>query len=94
MRPNPSKAWSRGQCGSIAINYGKFVTEDELRNFDVGSYYCLLKNTHISDDSDIIDWIPDPGSQVRTKGEDAFSLYLDTSIDSSEHFDGEPRQFE
>jgi hypothetical protein len=52
MKPNPSKTWSRGQCGSIAINYGKFVAEDELKNSDAGSYF-YLKNTHISDDSNI-----------------------------------------
>jgi hypothetical protein len=27
MRPNLNKAWSMGQCGSITINYGKFVTQ-------------------------------------------------------------------
>jgi hypothetical protein len=54
----------------------------------------ILKNTHINDDSNIIDWIPDQGSPVRTKGEDAFTLDLDTGTNSSEHYDGEPRQFE
>jgi hypothetical protein len=46
MRPNSSKAWSRGQCGSIAIDYGEFVTEDELRSFDARCYNYLEKHTH------------------------------------------------
>jgi hypothetical protein len=54
----------------------------------------VLKNTHISDDYDITDWIPDQGRLVMTKGEDTFASYSDTSIDSSELSDGEPRQFE
>ncbi len=44
-RLNPNKAWSKGQCGSIAINYGKFVTEDELKNFDARCY-CLKEHTY------------------------------------------------
>jgi hypothetical protein len=46
MRPNPSKAWSRGQCGSVAINNGKFVIENELRNSNAGCYYCLEEHTY------------------------------------------------
>jgi hypothetical protein len=46
MRPNPSKAWSRGQCGSIAIAYGEFVTEDELISSNARGYDCLEKHTH------------------------------------------------
>jgi hypothetical protein len=54
----------------------------------------VLKNTHINDDYDIIDWIPDQGNPVITKGEDAFASDSYTSIDSSEHYDGEFHQFE
>jgi hypothetical protein len=52
----------------------------------------VLKNTHISDD--IIDWISDQGSPIRTKGEDASASDSDIGIDSSEHYNGEPHQFE
>jgi predicted aspartyl protease len=48
----------------------------------------VLQNTHISDDSDITNWIPNQGSLVRTKGENAFALDYNTNIDSSEHYDG------
>ncbi|CAM6022832.1 unnamed protein product [Sphagnum balticum] len=72
----------------------KQFIEDELRNSHVGSYYYLLKNTHISDDYDITDLIPDQGSLVKSKGEDASNLDLDIGTDSSEHFDEEPLQFE
>jgi hypothetical protein len=44
MRPNPSKAWSRGQCGGVAIDYS--ITENELINSDAGCYYCLEKHTY------------------------------------------------
>jgi hypothetical protein len=54
----------------------------------------ILKNTHIDDDSDIIDWISNQGSPIRTKGENEFASDSDTSIDNSEHYDGELRQFE
>jgi hypothetical protein len=49
----------------------------------------VLKNTHINVDSNITNWIPDQGSPIKSKGEDAFAL--DIGIDSSEHCDGEPR---
>jgi hypothetical protein len=45
-RPNLNKAWSKGQCGSIAINYGKFVIKDELKNSYARSYYCLKEHTY------------------------------------------------
>ncbi len=51
----------------------------------------IIKNTHISVDSNITDWIPDQGNLVRTKGEDAFASNSDIGIDNSEHYDGEPR---
>jgi hypothetical protein len=35
----------------------------------------VLKNTHISNDFDITDSIPDQGSPVITKNEDAFASY-------------------
>ncbi len=53
-----------------------------------------MKNTHISDDSDITNWIPYQGNLVKTKWENASISDSDTGIDSSEHCDGEPRQFE
>ncbi len=46
MRPNPSKAWSKGQCGSIAINYGKFVAKGEFKNFDAGIYFYYKEHTY------------------------------------------------
>ncbi len=45
-KPNPSKAWSRRQCGGLAIDYGKFITKNELRNSDAGCYYNLEKHTY------------------------------------------------
>jgi hypothetical protein len=33
MRLNPGEAWTRCQRGSITIDYGKFVIENELRSF-------------------------------------------------------------
>jgi hypothetical protein len=54
----------------------------------------ILENTCINDDSNITDWIPDQGSLVMSKGEDASISDLDTGIDSNEHCDGKPRQFE
>ncbi len=54
----------------------------------------VLNNTHINDDSNIIDWISDQGGPIRTKGEDAFASDSDIGTDSSEHYDGEPHQFE
>jgi len=51
----------------------------------------ILKNTHVSDDFDIIDWIPDQDSTVMTKGDDAFASNSDIGIDGSEHCDWEPR---
>jgi len=46
MKPNPSKAWSRGQCGSIAIDYGEFVIEGELKSSDARGYDYFEKHTH------------------------------------------------
>jgi len=54
----------------------------------------VLKNTHISNDFDIIDWISDQGSPLRTKIKNASASYSDTSTNSSEHYDGELCQFE
>jgi hypothetical protein len=51
----------------------------------------VLKNTHISDDFDITNWISDQGSLIRTKGEDASASGSDIGTDSSEHYNGEPR---
>ncbi len=51
----------------------------------------VLKNTHISDDFDITNWISDQGSLIRTKGEDASASDSDIGTDSSEHYNGEPR---
>ncbi len=53
-----------------------------------------MKNTHINDDFDITNWIPDQGSPIMTKGEDAYTSYSNTGTDGSEHCDGEPCQFE
>ncbi len=54
----------------------------------------VLKNTHIINDSNITNWIPDQSSPIKTKGEDAFASYSNTGTDSSEHYDGKPCQFE
>ncbi len=54
----------------------------------------VLKNTHINVDYNITDWIPNQGSPVKTKGEDAFASYSDIGTDNNEHYDGEPCQFE
>jgi hypothetical protein len=51
----------------------------------------VLKNTHISDDFDITNWISDQGSLIRTKGEDASASNSDIGTDSSEQYNGEPR---
>jgi hypothetical protein len=45
-KPNPSKAWSRGQCGSVAIDYAKSITENEFRNSNARCYYYLEKHTY------------------------------------------------
>jgi hypothetical protein len=36
MRPDPNKTWSKGQCGGVAIDYGKLTTKNELKSSDVG----------------------------------------------------------
>jgi hypothetical protein len=54
----------------------------------------VLKNTHISDDFDITNWISDQASPVMTKGEDASALDSDVGTNSNEHCDGDLRQFE
>jgi hypothetical protein len=54
----------------------------------------ILENTCINDDSNITDWIPNQGNLVMTKGEDASTSDSNISIESNEHCDGEPRQFE
>jgi len=46
MKPNPSKAWSKGQCGGVAIDYGKSIIENELMNSDSGCYDYFGKHTH------------------------------------------------
>jgi len=46
MRPNPSKTWSKGQCGSVAIDYGKSTTNNKFRSSDAGCYYCLEEHTY------------------------------------------------
>jgi hypothetical protein len=48
----------------------------------------ILKNIHINDDSNIINWILDQGSPIKSKREDASASNIGT--DSSEHCDGEP----
>jgi len=50
----------------------------------------ILKNTHISDDSD---WIPDHDSIVMSKGDDASTSDSDTGTNGSEHCDWESHQF-
>jgi hypothetical protein len=45
-------------------------------------------------DSNITDWISDQGSLVMTKSEDVSTSNSDIDTNSSEHCDGEPRQFE
>ncbi len=42
---NTSEAWSRSSCGSITINYGKYVEYNELRNFDVRCCCCFGEHT-------------------------------------------------
>ncbi len=46
MRPNPSKTWSRGQCGGITIDYGKSTTRNEFRNVDARCHYYFGKHTY------------------------------------------------
>jgi hypothetical protein len=46
MRLDPSKAWSKGQCGGITINYGKSIAKNELRSFDVGYHYYFGEHTY------------------------------------------------
>ncbi len=70
----------------IIVNILQIMNTETLMK-DVTS---LLENTCINDDSDITYWIPDQGSHVKTKEEDAFVLDLDTGIDSNEHCDEEP----
>ncbi len=43
---DPSKAWSKGQCGGITINYGKFTSKNEFINSDVGCYYYFGGHTY------------------------------------------------
>jgi hypothetical protein len=52
----------------------------------------VLKNTHISDDSKITDWIPDYDSFIMPRGVGAFASDSDTDTDNNEHYDGGPCQ--
>jgi len=38
--------WSRGQCGGVAIDYGKCITKDEPINNDEGHHYYLGEHMH------------------------------------------------
>jgi len=52
----------------------------------------VLKNAHISDDSNITDWILDQDSPIMPKGVDASASNSNTDTDNSEYYDGGPRQ--
>ncbi len=54
----------------------------------------VLENTHISDDSNITNWISDQDNLIVPKGVNAYVLDLDIDTNSSEHYDGGPHQFE
>jgi len=42
---NTSEAWSRSSCGSVTINYDKYVVEKELKDFDARCCCCFRKHT-------------------------------------------------
>jgi hypothetical protein len=44
MKFNISEAWSKSSCGNITINYGKYVVDNELRDFDVKCCYCFREH--------------------------------------------------
>jgi hypothetical protein len=52
----------------------------------------VLENTHISDYSDITNWISNQDNLIIAKGVDAFASDSDIDIDNSEHCDGGPCQ--
>ncbi len=54
----------------------------------------VLENTHISDDFDIVNWIPNQYSPIIPKDVNAPASNSNTNIDNKEHYDGEPHQFE
>jgi len=52
----------------------------------------VLKNAHISDESDITNWISDQDNPIMPKGVDASALDSNIDTDNSEHYNGGPRQ--
>jgi len=45
MRIDPSEAWSRNQCGGVALDDGEFVAEDEFRSSNARHYNHPEKHT-------------------------------------------------
>jgi hypothetical protein len=52
----------------------------------------VLKNTHISDDCDIANWVPNQDNHVMPKGVATLTLDSNTNTSSNEHYDGGPHQ--
>ncbi len=52
----------------------------------------VLNNTHINDDSDIANWIPDQNSPIMPKGVDTSASNSNIDTNNIEHCDGKPRQ--